>query len=56
MFYLEDYITAKSGETVTGTFAMKPNDRNNRDLDFEVSVEFEGELSSLKESRKYKMR
>jgi len=56
VFYLEDYITAKSGETLTGTFAMKPNDRNNRDLDFEVSVDFEGELSSLKESRKYKMR
>jgi len=56
VFYLEDYITAKSGETLNGVFTMKPNERNNRDLDFEVSVAFEGELSSLKETRAYKMR
>jgi len=56
VFYLEDYITAKAGETLTGTFAMKPNERNNRDLDFDISVEFSGELSSLSESRSYKMR
>jgi len=56
VFYLEDYITAKAGEVVSGSFAMKPNDRNNRDLDFDISVEFTGELSSLKESRSYKMR
>jgi len=56
VFYLEDYITAKQGESVTGSFAMKPNDRNNRDLDFDISVEFAGELSSLSESRSYKMR
>jgi len=56
VFYLEDYITAKTGETITGTFTMKPNERNNRDLDMEMSVNFEGELSSLHESRQYKMR
>jgi len=56
VFYLEDYITAKTGETITGTFTMKPNERNNRDLDMEMSVDFDGELSSLHESRQYKMR
>jgi len=56
VFYLEDYITVKNGEEVYGNFTMKPNERNNRDLDFEVKVEFEGELSSYKESHAYKMR
>jgi protein arginine N-methyltransferase 1 len=56
VFYLDDYITAKNGEEIIGTFTMKPNERNNRDLDFHVSVEFEGELSSCKESHNYKMR
>ena len=28
VFYLKDYITAKKGETVTGSFEMKPNGRN----------------------------
>jgi len=56
VFYLEDYITAKTGEMITGVFSMKPNERNNRDIDFEISVDFEGELCSLKESHKYRMR
>ena len=41
MFYLEDYLTSKKGEEVTGTFTMKPNVRNVRDLDFEISIKFE---------------
>jgi len=56
VFYLDDYITSKKGEEVTGVFTMKPNDRNVRDMDFEISINFEGELCSVKESNKYKMR
>ena len=44
MFYLEDYLTSKKGEEVTGTFTMKPNVRNVRDLDFEISIKFEVKL------------
>ena len=29
IFYLDDYITVKKGEEVTGTFHLKPNERNN---------------------------
>lgn len=56
MFYLEDYLTSKKGEELTGTFTMKPNQRNVRDLDFEISVNFEGELCSVKETNTYRMR
>jgi len=28
VFYLKDYITAKRGEEILGTFSMKPNQRN----------------------------
>jgi len=56
VFYLEDYLTSKKGEEVTGTFTMKPNQRNVRDLDFEISVNFEGELCSVKETNTYRMR
>merc|ERR1711990_1045037 len=56
VFYMDDYITSKKGEEVTGVFTMKPNDRNVRDLDFEISINFEGELCTVKESNKYKMR
>jgi len=56
VFYLEDYLTCKKGEMITGQFAMKPNQRNVRDLDFEISVKFEGELCTVEEDNKYKMR
>jgi len=56
VFYLEDYITCKKDEELTGEFRMKPNDRNKRDLDFEVDIEFHGELCQLSETNKYRMR
>merc|ERR1711936_909933 len=55
VFYLEDYITCKKDEELTGEFRMKPNDRNKRDLDFEVDIEFHGELCQLSETNKYRM-
>jgi len=56
VFYLDDYLTCKKGEEMTGTFKLQKNDRNVRDLDFEISVAFNGELGSVHESNKYKMR
>lgn len=56
VFYLEDYITAKKGEEIFGVFRMRPNQRNKRDLDFEIDVDFHGELCSLTEKNKYRMR
>ncbi|XP_045626045.1 protein arginine N-methyltransferase 1 isoform X3 [Procambarus clarkii] len=56
VFYFDDYLTVKHGEEIFGTFTMKPNERNNRDLDFHIEMEFHGELSDCQESHKYKMR
>lgn len=56
VFYLKDYITAKKGEMITGSFSMKPNNRNERDLDISIKVQFEGELSSISEENDYQMR
>ncbi|XP_066276058.1 protein arginine N-methyltransferase 1-like isoform X1 [Branchiostoma lanceolatum] len=56
VFYMEDYLTVKRGEEIYGTFNMRPNKRNNRDLDFSIDVEFKGELGELSASTSYKMR
>lgn len=56
VFYLEEYLTVKKGEEVYGMFRMKPNTRNVRDLDFEVDVDFQGELCQSSEKNKYRMR
>ena len=41
---------------VTGVFSMKPNTSNVRDLDFEIKVDFNGELGSVSEENTYRMR
>merc|ERR1712226_1434243 len=56
VFYLEDYMTAQQGEVICGSFRMWPNDRNYRDLEFEIFVQHEGELTSLTERNLYKLR
>jgi len=56
VFYLKEYLTVKKGEEVYGMFKMKPNTRNVRDLDFEVDVDFQGELCQISEKNAYRMR
>ncbi len=55
VFYLEEAVTVKKNEAMTGTFAVMPNKRNERDLDFAVAVQFHGELSDLEEKNTYTM-
>ncbi|XP_072916072.1 protein arginine N-methyltransferase 1-B-like [Hemitrygon akajei] len=56
VFYMEDYLTVKRGEEIFGTVDMKPNAKNNRDLDFTVDIEFKGQLCEMSSSIDYKMR
>ena len=41
VFYLEDYLTCTKGEELTGVFSLSPNERNVRDLDIEIGINFE---------------
>lgn len=56
VFYFDEYLTVKKGEEIYGMFKMKPNARNNRDLDFMVDLHFKGELSQVNEKNHYRMR
>ncbi|XP_063052463.1 protein arginine N-methyltransferase 8-B [Engraulis encrasicolus] len=56
VFYLEEYLTVKRGEEIKGTIAMKPNDKNVRDLDFSFEMDFKGQLSEAAIAHDYKMR
>ncbi|WAR03150.1 ANM1-like protein [Mya arenaria] len=55
-YFNETDLTVKRGEEITGTIQMQPNKKNNRDLDFEIDVKFDGELSRMSESLRFKMR
>jgi len=56
VFYMEEAITARKGEEIYGVFRMKPNNRNKRDMDFEIDIDFRGELTQLTEKNVYRMR
>jgi len=56
VFYFPDYIAVQKGEEVRGKFKMTPNAINRRDLDFEIEVDFNGRISSLKSRFFYRMR
>ena len=56
MLYLEDKLTVCVGEVLTGTLECIPNARNPRDLDFELTYDFKGRLSTSAATLKYRMR
>ena len=39
-FYLRDEVRVSAQDVVTGTFRLQKNDRNKRDVDFEIFAHF----------------
>lgn len=56
VFYFDKDLTVKRGEEVCGTFGLRQNDRNNRDIDFTISIDFQGQLCQVQETNQYRMR
>ena len=56
VFYMDKAITANQHTHIHGTFSVKPNPKNNRDLDFEISVSYEGPYDQVSNTFSYKMR
>uniref|UniRef100_A0A2K6JMF6 type I protein arginine methyltransferase n=1 Tax=Rhinopithecus bieti TaxID=61621 RepID=A0A2K6JMF6_RHIBE len=56
VFYMEDYLTVKTGEEIFGTIGTRLNAKNNRDLDFTIDLDFKGQLCELSCSTDYRMR
>ncbi|KAJ3293433.1 Protein arginine N-methyltransferase 1 [Borealophlyctis nickersoniae] len=55
VFYLEDYLTVKKGDTITGSFSLRPNEKNRRDQDITIHYKFEGQLGTQEATHHYKM-
>jgi len=59
VFYMDEAITANDKSVIRGTFTCKPNTNNNRDLDFEIVVDYEGDMemdTGYSGTFQYKMR
>ena len=48
--------TVKKNDEICGVFGMKPNARNNRDLDFTIEIDFKGDCGEMHEVNHYRMR
>lgn len=56
VFYLGDGIAVDEGDELIGTIDVRPNKRNNRDLDIVIDYKVTGEAShGWKERREYRM-
>lgn len=56
VFYIDEHLTVKRDEEIEGYFAVRPNERNSRDLDFTIQIRFQGELGDHEETNQYRMR
>ena len=56
VFYLPDALTVKNNEAIVGAVSCKPNAKNPRDLDFQIQVDFSGEISQMQCVLNYRMR
>jgi cyclopropane fatty-acyl-phospholipid synthase-like methyltransferase len=56
VFYLKDYISARKGEEICGTFGLIQNPKNKKEVDFQIEVMFTGQSSHMTETLPYRMR
>lgn len=56
VFYLDDTLVVKKGESVRGVFTCRPNAQNPRDLDIEIEYELSGAVCQAKRKQSYRMR
>jgi protein arginine N-methyltransferase 1 len=56
VFYLEDILSIRQNEVITGTLTCKPNQKNPRDLDIGIEYDFKGSNMQASGSQKYNMR
>lgn len=47
IFYFNDDIPMKEGESITGSFLMKKNQKNHRELDIKVSYHYDGKNNQI---------
>lgn len=56
IFYLEDNLVICDGEQLEGEISCKPNKKNPRDLDIDLSLSFSGQHSDVVKDMHYRLR
>jgi protein arginine N-methyltransferase 1 len=56
VFYLEEDIPVVPGDVIKGTLHAKPNAKNPRDYDIEISIDFEGKQAKCHTKQFFRLR
>ena len=56
VFYLEEDVAVHANEVLRGTIAVSANDRNPRDLDIKIKVQFEGAEMNSEQDMFFRLR
>mmetsp|Transcript_19638 Transcript_19638/g.25876 ORF Transcript_19638/g.25876 Transcript_19638/m.25876 type:complete len:357 (+) Transcript_19638:218-1288(+) len=56
VFYLHNHITINTGEQISGKLVCNPNEKNPRDLDITIKLDFDGEHDSQHSTTEYRLR
>jgi len=56
VFYLKETLTVNAGDVISGNLKVSPNSKNERDIDIEIHVDFDGKYQSLHTSQQYILR
>eukprot|EP01121_Diplochlamys_sp_Union-15-3_P010422 TRINITY_DN2919_c0_g1_i8.p1 TRINITY_DN2919_c0_g1~~TRINITY_DN2919_c0_g1_i8.p1 ORF type:complete len:269 (-),score=33.58 TRINITY_DN2919_c0_g1_i8:75-881(-) len=56
VFYMHEAISICKDEVINGSLSCKPNLKNPRDLDLEISIQFEGAYGNLNAHHTYQLR
>jgi len=56
VFYTQEVLSVSDGEEIKGTLSCKPNAKNPRDLDIQITISFNGKHSNVNITQEYYLR
>eukprot|EP01130_Rhizamoeba_saxonica_P019156 TRINITY_DN9821_c0_g1_i1.p1 TRINITY_DN9821_c0_g1~~TRINITY_DN9821_c0_g1_i1.p1 ORF type:complete len:350 (-),score=87.52 TRINITY_DN9821_c0_g1_i1:31-1047(-) len=56
VFYIDENLLVCKDESLTGTVDVKPSEKNPRDLDIDIQLDFDGEHATYHKKTEYKLR
>jgi protein arginine N-methyltransferase 1 len=56
IFYLRDALRVRAGDVLEGQISVRPNAKNERDLDISMQLDFDGAEGKLHTLREYRLR
>jgi len=56
VFYLKQTLTVSGSDKISGWIDVAPNKKNERDLDIQIHVDFEGKYQNIHETHEFVLR